>query len=378
MMAVAMGVGRFAYTPLLVVMRGDAGLDVATAGLLASANLAGYLAGALAAMLPAMQKQRARTVTLSAYGVAALTAAMAGPASTWLAARTLTGVLSGFVFVLAVSMTLELAAATRSRWGSAVFFAGVGAGIAAAGALVPLLVLAGGSRGAWLQLGALSAIAVALAAPFLPRGGGVAANGGATSRRRDARGFWWLAFVYGVEGAVYIIPATFLVAMVHEVPNIAALAPYAWVVVGLAAAPSVVLWSEIAARGGTERAFIASGITQGIALLVPFVAPPIVGVPLLAIGVGGTFIGMTALGTSLGRAYWSGTGNVAVGLLTVLYGIGQIAGPLVATHVALRTGSYRGSLAIAAAAILTSTAAFAIRYAIVSRTATESEAAGSK
>ncbi len=364
MMAVAMGVGRFAYTPLLIVMRADAGLDIATAGLLASANLAGYLVGALVAMLPAMRTDRGRTVIASAYGVAALTAAMAAPSWTWLAARTLTGVLSGFVFVLAVSMMLERAAATRSRWGTAVFFGGVGAGIAIAGALVPVLVYAGGSRRAWLVLGALSALSVALASQWLPRSGAATATAAETVERGDPRGFWWLALVYGIEGAVYIIPATFLVAMVDEVPHLAALAPYAWVVVGVAAVPSVVPWSALAARAGRERAFIAAGVAQGAALLVPFAVPAIVGVPLLAIGLGGTFIGMTALGTSLGRAYWSGTGNAAVGILTVLYGIGQVVGPLVATQVALRTGSYRGSLAIAAAAILASTAVFAARHTV--------------
>jgi hypothetical protein len=46
-LAVVMGFGRFAYTPLLAVMRHDAGLTVELSGVLASANLAGYLCGAL-------------------------------------------------------------------------------------------------------------------------------------------------------------------------------------------------------------------------------------------------------------------------------------------------------------------------------------------
>ena len=46
-LAVAMGIGRFAFTPLLPMMLADGVLDLATAGWLASANYLGYLVGAL-------------------------------------------------------------------------------------------------------------------------------------------------------------------------------------------------------------------------------------------------------------------------------------------------------------------------------------------
>ena len=48
-LAAAMGIGRFAYTPLLPAMQKAAGLDPTQAGLLAAANYAGYLVGALLA-----------------------------------------------------------------------------------------------------------------------------------------------------------------------------------------------------------------------------------------------------------------------------------------------------------------------------------------
>src|SRR5213595_1775561 len=49
-LAVAMGIGRFAFTPILPLMQQDAGLSVAGGGWLASANYLGYLVGALSAM----------------------------------------------------------------------------------------------------------------------------------------------------------------------------------------------------------------------------------------------------------------------------------------------------------------------------------------
>src|SRR5271165_4746514 len=47
----ALGVARFAYTPLLPLMQQQAGLGVAEAGWLAAINYIGYLTGAVAASL---------------------------------------------------------------------------------------------------------------------------------------------------------------------------------------------------------------------------------------------------------------------------------------------------------------------------------------
>src|SRR5687767_12738441 len=47
-LAVAMGIGRFAFTPLLPIMLAERSVDLAGASLLASANYLGYLLGALA------------------------------------------------------------------------------------------------------------------------------------------------------------------------------------------------------------------------------------------------------------------------------------------------------------------------------------------
>src|SRR5437763_7941480 len=74
-LAAAMGIGRFAFTPVLPLMLREGKLDLAFAGWLAAANYAGYLVGALsAARLPLT----ARTLALLALiATALLTGAMA-------------------------------------------------------------------------------------------------------------------------------------------------------------------------------------------------------------------------------------------------------------------------------------------------------------
>ncbi|MEZ0306320.1 MAG: YbfB/YjiJ family MFS transporter, partial [Ramlibacter sp.] len=74
-LAVAMGIGRFAFTPMLPLMIGEGRLDVAAGGWLAAANYAGYLAGALTASRIPWSAARLGVVALLL--TAALTAAMA-------------------------------------------------------------------------------------------------------------------------------------------------------------------------------------------------------------------------------------------------------------------------------------------------------------
>src|SRR5580692_7607159 len=51
-LAAALGIGRFVYTPILPPMVEALGLTQSTAGLIASANFLGYLAGALLVASP--------------------------------------------------------------------------------------------------------------------------------------------------------------------------------------------------------------------------------------------------------------------------------------------------------------------------------------
>lgn len=361
-LAVVMGFGRFAYTPLLAVMRHDAGLTVELSGVLASANLAGYLCGALAATHRELRARRYLALRIAAIVVVVSTAAMALPHMWWLPARFVTGVASGIAFVLTVSLFLEKSLRLDRPGAVAIAFSGVGLGIALAGILVPSLASIGGSRAAWLGIAAIGAAILAIALPTIddePSSTAPLPTRVVATAEPRSRAFVWLCAAYGLEGFAYIIPATFLVTMVAEAPGLAHVSGFVWVVVGLVAAPAAAMWAAIGKKTGTSRAFLAAMIVQALGLLATVAIPGIVGAVLLAATLGSTFVGITSLASALARDMRPRTTGVAIGILTVTYGIGQIVGPLVAVRVTLATGSYRDALGFAAALLMLGVVAYA-------------------
>jgi len=357
MLAVAMGVGRFAYTPLLPVMERDAGLSVAGAGALAFSNLLGYLVGAALAMMPFTHRRRLPITRWAIACVVVTTGLMAAASPLWLALRFLTGVSSGFVLVFASSIVLERAAHRNHPTWPPLFFSGVGIGIAFSGVAVPLFVGFGGSRAAWIGIAACSALATGLTFRWFVDDAPAATLGASPIGQHlpaHRSAFMWLAAVYTAEAFAYIIPATFLVAIVSRVPSIARFASLSWVLVGLAAMLATFPWIKVGARLGKARGLALALAIQTAGILAPTVSDSAAAVVVAALALGGTFIAITLFATGLGRDMFPHRTNAAVSRLTVLYSVGQMLGPPIATQLALHSGSYRAALFCAAG-----TAAFA-------------------
>src|SRR5690348_12833512 len=97
-LVVAMGIGRFAFTPLLPMMQADSGLTLAQAGYLAAANYIGYLAGALWAMRPVRSDVAIRG-SLLAIGGATLAMGVTHGLAAWILWRMVAGVASAWALV---------------------------------------------------------------------------------------------------------------------------------------------------------------------------------------------------------------------------------------------------------------------------------------
>lgn len=342
-MAVAMGIGRFVYTPILPGMMSELGLSPAAAGWIASANYLGYLVGAFAGA-GAWASGSERKLMLGGLAASALLcAAMAFTDNIWafMLIRFLAGLASALVMVfLAAIVFSHLAQAGRNEL-QAIHFAGVGLGIAASSLMMAGLVgwHAYWTAG-WLDAAAISLLGFALVA-WLIRVGPAGQGGPVREPKLPADpGLIKLIVAYGIFGFGYIVTATFLIAIVRAGEGGRFMESAVWLVTGLAALPSVFAWGGVAKRSGPVRAFAICCLVEavGVAASVNLdgTAGPLLGGALL----GATFVAATAFGLQGARSLAPNSPRRAFALMTASFGVGQIIGPLVAGVLAQQTGNY--------------------------------------
>jgi predicted MFS family arabinose efflux permease len=355
-MIVAMGVGRFAYTPLLPLMEHGAGLSYQMAGLIASSNLAGYLVGAIFASGARFRARRLQAAWWAIAVVIVTTALVAvTPQAAWTVIRFITGVASGFAFVLGSSILLDRAAREgRPDW-IAIFYGGVGAGIALTAIAVPPLGAWGGWRAGWLGLALISFAICCVTMPWLTDSANAEiASDEQEGSNLDPRLFAWLFAAYSAQGMGYVIPATFMVAMIASSPSIAGFASASWIVVGLVAIPSTIIWNRLGIAFGRDVALVLALLVMAIGAIAPVGAPNAFGVIVAAATLGGTFLGVVALTTGLARALQPHQSHIAIGRLTAGFGVGQILGPAVAGILIADSGSYTTALVVASSVLFLS------------------------
>jgi predicted MFS family arabinose efflux permease len=357
-LAVAMGIGRFSYTPILPGMAADLALTKAQGGLLASANLLGYLVGALGAALPALRGSPRRwfVVSLAASALSTILMAAAGDVPTFLALRFIGGVASAFVLVFASTVILDRLAAMGRSGLSSLHFAGIGAGIV----LSALLVNAAGAlgadwRGAWLVVGLTALLATPVVGALVPpedRTAAPAADRGGLALDRPLAALLASYFLFGLG---YVTTATFLVTIVRGMPDLRPFESAIWLVVGVSAIPSVAWWTWLGRRIGVVPTLGLALAAEAVGVVGSVVATGAGGAMVAAALLGGTFVPITALGIMAARALAGARRRQVVAVMTASFGLGSIIAPTIAGALADLTGSFAlpsylaaGALALAA------------------------------
>lgn len=357
-MAAAMGFGRFSFTPILPGMISDLGLSASASGLIAAGNFAGYLVGALLAALNWAGGRERRTALAALAANAFLLAAMAATDDVlvFTLIRFLAGVASAFAMIFTSSVVLGHAARVGGERIQSTHFGGVGLGIAASSALVFAIgeIAPGAWRLDWLMGGLVSLVAFVLVFARLPK----MASGPAT-QAREPRLIWTpqllrLVLSYGLFGFGYVVTATFIVAMIRQAQMGASIEFLSWFLTGCAASLSLIAWRPLMQRLGLGGAYLAAlalealGVAASV-LLHGAVAPLVGGAAL-----GATFMVITAYGLRLTRTLAPESPRRAFALMTAAFGLGQIAGPLIAGTLAEWTGGFTLPSLLAAGALAVS------------------------
>lgn len=357
-LSVAMGIGRFAYTPMLPFMQKELHFSNAVSGYLASSNYAGYLLGAILAGVIAWQGRRTAWLRFSLAASVVTTACMGLTDSipVWYVLRFVSGLVSAFVFVLSSSIVLDVLAARGKMVWSGILYGGVGLGIMASGVLIT-----GGSSSwnwqiMWIALALLGAAGAAPAWLWVKEEtqhiAQVQTNQNQSEELPPAKWLPWLIAAYGLEGLGYIVTGTFIVAIADQIPSFAGHAVWVWILVGLAGIPSCILWAAFAKKRGYVQMLIVSMSLQAIGIALPAVWPSPVGSSVSAVLFGATFMGITSMATTLARQIHPTQSSRIIGILTAVYGLGQMLGPTGAGLLASLTHNYNGALWGAAGVVL--------------------------
>ncbi len=350
-LAVAMGVGRFAFTPLMPLMMRDGTLSAAVGAEWAAANYGGYLVGALTASWFSADPRRG--LRLSLLGVALTTVAVAwtdGESTALIGAglRAAAGVFSAWALVCVSSWCLaELARRYVPRLGAWIY-TGVGLGIGLAGALAWL----GGRQPAkwlWLELGLIAFAGAVFVAMTLrgrsPSSVSPEARASSTTTPGTRHGHLLLVLCYGAFGFGYIVPATFLPAMAQQRVSDPLVFGLTWPLFGLAAVLSVAAAARWLPGWPRRRVWALAQGTMALGTALPLVAQALWALAASAVLVGGTFMVATMAGLQLAREELPSNPMPLLARMTAAFAAGQIAGPLLVR--ALGPGTWDGWDALA-------------------------------
>jgi predicted MFS family arabinose efflux permease len=356
----AVGIGRFVYTPILPQMMAALTLTRGETGWIASANFAGYLLGALIATAPIFARAP-RLWLIGGLLMSAVTTGAMGVTTSlplFLALRGLGGVASAFVLVFASTLVLQRLAREGRGGLSAVHFAGVGCAIVLSALATTAMEAAGFDwRALWLMSGGLTLLGLVAVLWLLPADDAAEVNAAAPIVAKPTRrGSLSLMLAYGLFGFGYVVTATFIVAIVKTYPAAAPVRPFVWLLVGAASIPSVAMWTAVGGRIGVRQAFAAACGVEALGVAVSVLRPTADGAVIASVLLGGTYMGITALGLVAARETEPDNASRVLGRMTAAFGLGQMIGPAFAGWLAERLGGFGPASLIASVALLAAAA----------------------
>lgn len=356
-LAVAMGIGRFAFTPILPLMIQEGKVHLAQTAWLSSSNYIGYLVGALS-LLKSKRHPLFIMLGLTLVTLTTWLASLSGFG--WLLVlRFLAGVASAWVLVSISAFAINWLK-SRQVASSGLIYTGVGIGITLTGLICSYFIFQSAtvtiaaqsslsplSSRLWQYLSVIALLATLLVTFLLAKinsqFASTAAAKASPSKATHTNSTpsitpakLKLANVltaYGLFGFGYILPATFLPQIAKQWLSGQSYL-LIWPFFGLAAALSVVL-SQGLQRHYNNVSLLGvwrvSQIIMAVGTLLPALWQSLAGLMLSALMVGGTFMVVTMAGLQVAASQVTHYPKYNLSaLMTASFAFGQLIGPLTA------------------------------------------------
>jgi predicted MFS family arabinose efflux permease len=366
-LAVAMGIGRFAFTPLLPMMMADGVVDLAGASWLASANYLGYLVGALICTFQPWLWRRlgwhgaVNGPALVRGGLVATALLTLGMALQWPVfwplLRFAAGVASAVVFVFTSGWCLSQFARLDMAARGALIYTGPGAGIVISGLAATAMVAWGWRASAgWVAFGVLAAgLTAAIWRIFDPRADmGAPASAAAAARtaadprptRHGATEITLLTLAYGLAGFGYIITATFLPVIARQALPGSAWLDMFWPIFGAGVIAGALIASRLRLALDLRLMLAGCYVIQALGVAASLVSPTLAGFAVGSVLLGLPFTAITFYAMQEVRRVRPAQASSFIGLVTAMYGLGQIAGPPLAAALVARSAAPASGFAL--------------------------------
>ena len=346
---IAIGFGRFIYTPILPNMQNYLNLSSTTMGIISSYNYFGYLVGSIIPIIWKFNNFKNIIVFSSICSVITIySMGFTTDLKAFMALRFLCGISSAFGFVFTISLMFNLFKDLKNKTLQLYHFCGIGLGIVIgtlAVWVISTLYLFWNHQ--WMFIGFIGIFLCLPIIFYTPKQIFLITEKSAQSKNKFKLDFFSITIGYFFFGIGYIIFGTFISAIARDLFEISSYQYLSWIIVGIFAIPSVLIWDWVSKKISIDFLLFFSCSTVGLGVALLFVSNNLnyflISCMLYGLGVPGS----VALILVEGKKRFIGNVSISVAIMTTAFSVGQILGPFVSGILIDAEGDYESSILLA-------------------------------
>ena len=346
---IAIGFGRFIYTPILPNMQDDLNLSSTTMGIISSYNYFGYLIGSIIPIIWKFSNFRNMIIFSSIFSVITIyLMGFTADIKFFIILRFLCGLSSAFGFVFTISFMFNFFKDFENKTLQLYHFCGIGLGIVIGTVTVWIISMAGLFwNHQWLIVGFIGILLCIPIIIFIPKQLDLVTETRSQIKSKVKKSFITISFGYFFFGIGYIIFGTFISAIARDSFEIPSYQYLSWIIVGFFAIPSVLFWDWISKKISIDFLLFlsCSTVTLGVSFLLfnNNLNYFIISCLLYGLGVPGS----VALVLVEGKKRFIGNVNISVAIMTSAFSVGQILGPYISGILIDLENNYKSSIFLA-------------------------------